>query len=171
MFHVFLQDPYKPLLLVPNISRLMTASCWWSAHVVCQCDTVVLSYLSAQVLECFCWCLFFLTGAKKRTFTVFLWLEPNSWHTLTLSSFCFCGTLSLYGLRGHIVCESAFAPTQKCQALLSSQPLNYFRSLPEGKGDRIYFTDMKQKALRSQTGGNKENWKEAKTVILMKTWS
>lgn len=105
--------------------------------------------------QCFC-------GWRCTVYT----LKPNSWHTLTLSSFCFCGTLSLYGLRGHIVCESAFAPTQKCQALLSSQPLNYFRSLPEGKGDRIYFTDMKQKALRSQTGGEQRKLKRSQNCNL-----
>lgn len=52
-------------------------------------------------------------------------------------------SLSVVGLGAIQLCKSASASTQKRQVLLSSQPDNYFRSLPERKGDANDISKMK----------------------------
>lgn len=55
--------------------------------------------------------------------------ESRVKHLLAVLPFC-CRAISFW-VGGHILCESASAPTQKCQALSLSQPLSWLRSLPE----------------------------------------
>lgn len=57
-------------------------------------------------------------------------VEAKVKHLLALPPLC-CRAVSFWVGGPYAVCESAYAPTQKRQALLLSQPLNCFRSLPE----------------------------------------
>lgn len=74
-------------------------------------------------------------------------LEQKSW--LYWLSLLPVAVPSLFWVGGHILCDSALAPTQKRQALLLSQPLNYFRSWLERMRDGI--TGMKQSACSDYT--------------------
>lgn len=91
----------------------------------------MLSYSFVQDLQFWKAVYLFYTGSHTSIVLFCGWcvVEARAKHLLAVLPLGCCAISFWVG--GHILCESASAPTQKCQALSLSQPLNWLRSLPE----------------------------------------